>query len=328
MEIRRLQTTRDGTFLLSLPKEWAKRFNLHKGSPIYVKERMDGCLVLDPKYGVEETPEVTLKPSKSLKDAILSSYLLGYGVITIEADGRLEEEDKAKVRQAASRLIGVEVIEEDQRRITLQCLLQATAIPPEKILRRQYILSRSLLKDSFKALLSPSPKMVEEVRDRDEEVDRLYFLMVRLLRSLILNPRLSEKLGISPIDCLDYRLAASLVERIADTSVELASLAGRSKTQGKIPPKLFNLLKEMGGKLSEAYEEALKALFTRDEKNFNSALKGVELAALTLEKLESEALRHRGSPPILYILLTLIRTLLDQIKDITDLAYPRPSTST
>ena len=324
MEIRRLQSTRDGTFLLSLPKEWAKRFNLKKGSPIYVKERMDGCLILDPRYGIEETQEVTLKPSENLEDAILSSYLLGYGLITIEAERRLEEEDRERIRRAVSRLVGVEVIEEDERRVTLQCLLQATAIPPEKILRRQYVLSRSLLEDAFRALLTADPEAAGKVRERDEEVDRLYFLLVRVLRSLILNPRLSEKLGISPIDCLDYRLAASLVERIADTSVELADLTHRFKVQGMVARRLSSLLKAVGESLSQAYEEALKALFSRNNKIFNSALKSMEAATLTLERLEAEASKYGRSPPTLYILLTLTRTLLEQIKDITDLAYPRP----
>ena len=319
-----MQSTRDGTFLLSLPKEWAKRFNLKKGSPIYVKERMDGCLILDPRYGIEETQEVTLKPSENLEDAILSSYLLGYGLITIEAERRLEEEDRERIRRAVSRLVGVEVIEEDERRVTLQCLLQATAIPPEKILRRQYVLSRSLLEDAFRALLTADPEAAGKVRERDEEVDRLYFLLVRVLRSLILNPRLSEKLGISPIDCLDYRLAASLVERIADTSVELADLTHRFKVQGMVARRLSSLLKAVGESLSQAYEEALKALFSRNNKIFNSALKSMEAATLTLERLEAEASKYGRSPPTLYILLTLTRTLLEQIKDITDLAYPRP----
>ncbi|RLI28912.1 MAG: hypothetical protein DRO46_03360 [Candidatus Hecatellales archaeon] len=319
-----MQSTRDGTFLLSLPKEWAKRFNLKKGSPIYVKERMDGCLILDPRYGIEETQEVTLKPSENLEDAILSSYLLGYGLITIEAERRLEEEDRERIRRAVSRLVGVEVIEEDVRRVTLQCLLQATAIPPEKILRRQYVLSRSLLEDAFRALLTADPEAAGKVRERDEEVDRLYFLLVRVLRSLILNPRLSEKLGISPIDCLDYRLAASLVERIADTSVELADLTHRFKVQGMVARRLSSLLKAVGESLSQAYEEALKALFSRNNKIFNSALKSMEAATLTLERLEAEASKYGRSPPTLYILLTLTRTLLEQIKDITDLAYPRP----
>ncbi|RLI26664.1 MAG: hypothetical protein DRO52_02130 [Candidatus Hecatellales archaeon] len=324
VEIRRLQSTRDGTFLVTLPKEWAKRFNLQKGSPIHVKERVDGCLILDPRYGAEEAQEIVLRPSERMEDNILSSYLLGYEFVAVEAAGRLSEEERERVKRTASRLIGVEVIEEDERRILLQCLLRATAIPPEKILRRQYILSKSLLDDSFKALLSLNLGEAERIKDRDEEIDRLYFLLVRILRSLIVNPRLGEKLGISPIDCLDYRLVASLVEKIADTSVEVAELVGRLKAQGGIPKAFHSFLKTFSGKLSSTYEDALKAVFSRGERTVSQALKSLQEAMESLKSLEEDALKRKGNPPALYILLTLLGTLLDQIKDITDLAYPRP----
>lgn len=324
VEIRRLQSTRDGTFLVTLPKEWAKRFKLRKGSPIHVKERVDGCLVLDPRYGAEETQEIVLKPSQRIEDSILSSYLLGYEFVAVEGPGGLGEADRNRIKRTASRLIGVEVIEEDEKRILLQCLLRATAIPPEKILRRQYILSKSLLDDAFRTLLSLNLEEAGKVRSKDEEIDRLYFLLVRILRSLIVNPRLSEKLGISPIDCLDYRLVASLVERIADTSVEVAELAGRLKAQGGIPKAFLGFLEKFSGKLSSTYEDAVKALFSRGEKTVNQALKSLRDAAESLRSLEEEALRRRGNPPALYILLTLLGTLIDQIKDIMDLAFPRP----
>ncbi|HID18213.1 TPA: phosphate uptake regulator PhoU [Candidatus Bathyarchaeota archaeon] len=324
VEIRRLQSTRDGTFLVTLPKEWAKRFKLRKGSPIHVKERVDGCLVLDPRYGAEETQEIVLKPSQRIEDSILSSYLLGYEFVAVEGPGGLGEADRNRIKRTASRLIGVEVIEEDEKRILLQCLLRATAIPPEKILRRQYILSKSLLDDAFRTLLSLNLEEAGKVRSKDEEIDRLYFLLVRILRSLIVNPRLSEKLGISPIDCLDYRLVASLVERIADTSVEVAELVGRLKAQGGIPKAFLGFLEKFSGKLSSTYEDAVKALFSRGEKTVNQALKSLRDAAESLRSLEEEALRRRGNPPALYILLTLLGTLIDQIKDIMDLAFPRP----
>jgi phosphate uptake regulator len=324
VEIRRLQSTRDGTFLVTLPKEWAKRFKLQKGSPIHVKERVDGCLILDPRYGAEETQEIVLKPSQRIEDSILSSYLLGYEFVAVEEPGGLGEADRNRIKRTASRLIGVEVIEEDEKRILLQCLLRATAIPPEKILRRQYILSKSLLDDAFRVLLSLNLEEAGKVRNKDEEIDRLYFLLVRILRSLIVNPRLGEKLGISPIDCLDYRLVASLVERIADTSVEVAELVGRLKAQGGIPKAFLGFLEKFSGKLSSTYEDAVKALFSRGEKTVNQALKSLRDAAESLRSLEEEALRRRGNPPALYILLTLLGTLIDQIKDIMDLAFPRP----
>ncbi len=66
-------------------------------------------------------------------------------------------------------------------------------------------------------------ELAKNVIERDAESNKLYFLLVRILRTIIQNPSFSEKLGITPIECLDYRLAASLIEGIGDACVQVAS---------------------------------------------------------------------------------------------------------
>jgi phosphate uptake regulator len=320
IEIRRIQATRHGTFLVSLPKDWARRFNLQKGSPIYVKERTDGCLILDPQYEAEGYPEITIKLSKRIEDHIVSSYLLGYELITVEGLEGFKAE-RERIRRTASRLVGVEIVEEDENRMVLQCLLKATAIPPERILRRQYVLSRSLCEEAFAALLNLDVKTAEKLRGKDDEVDRLYFLLVRLLRSLIINPRLSEKLKISLIECLDYRLAASLMENMADTAVEVAELTGRVKIKGGNVRLLLGRLEDFSQALTLAYDEAVKALFSKDEKFMESSSKHMGEALEILRIIGEEASKY-NAPPTIYILLTLLGRLVNHIKDIADLVAP------
>jgi phosphate uptake regulator len=98
---------------------------------------------------------------------------------------------------------------------------------------------------------------------RDDESNRLYFLLVRILRTIIQTPRLSEKLGISPIECLDYRLAASLVEGIGDSCVQLAERTIALKGV-KLSGDLQKLLIELQAVCYEAHERALKAFLTKD----------------------------------------------------------------
>jgi len=325
IEVRRVQATKDGTFLVSLPKDWARRFSLRKGSPIYVKERTDGCLILDPQYEAEGYPEITIKLSKRIEDHIVSSYLLGYELITVEGLKGFTAE-RERIRRTAGRLVGVEIVEEDENRIVLQCLLKATAIPPERILRRQYVLSKSLCEEAFSALLNLDVKAAEKLRGKDDEVDRLYFLLVRLLRSLIINPRLSEKLKISLIECLDYRLAASLMENIADTAVEIAELTGRIKAKaGNIKP-LLGHLEDFSQALASAYDEAVKALFSKDERHREASSKHMGEASEILRLVEAEASK-RNAPPTIYILLTLLGRLINHIKDIADLVAPHPTSN-
>jgi len=321
IEIRKIQRTPDGTYLISLPKGWAKKFSLKKSSPLYVKERVDGCLILDPQYAVETSPQVTLKSSERLEDNILSSYLLGYEVITIESSRMAQDRDR--IKHAINRLIGVEIIEENSQRVIIQCLLKPSAFSPDKILRREYVLSTSMYKDAFNSFLRRDLPVARSMDERDEEVDRLYFLLVRLLRSLIMNPRLSEKLNVSLIDCLDYRLIAILIENIADQAVEIANCAINLKGK-KMAGELAELLKRVGENIRLTYEEAVKAIFSRDDRIMVSALKKLDETEADIGLLEKSLNRMRPqSSPTFYTLASILRRVLDSLTDMIDLVTPK-----
>jgi phosphate uptake regulator len=106
-------------------------------------------------------------------------------------------------------------------------------------------------------------QLAKSVIARDDESNRLYFLLVRILRTIIQNPRLSEKLGITSIECLDYRLAASLIEAIGDACVQVAAktieLAGV-----RLSEELRKLLVGLQAICHEAHEQALKAFVNKD----------------------------------------------------------------
>lgn len=322
VEVRKMQKTSDGTFFLTLPKSWASRFNLVKGSPIYIRERGDGCIVLDPKYAVDFAPEVTIKGLSRIKEEIISHYLLGYEVIVIEA-ARFTSEDRVRIRRIISSLIGVEIVEEEPGRMVLQCPLKASAFSPDKILRREYVLSSEMFKDALRSFINFDLPLAESVVERDEEVDRLYFLIVRLLRTLIMNPRLSEKLNVSLIDCLDYRLISSLIEGIADQSVQIGRLTSRLHKPAT-PPEVALMFSEVGDRVKESYEEAVKAVFARTERTLVRATDKMRETEPHLKRLEErlDSAQPNLAPAILNC-GSILQRIFGSLLDILDLVNLR-----
>ena len=264
MEFRKIQRTGGGTFFVCLPKQWAKRNGLERSSIVAISETADGRLVIDAKYNVERQPQtVVIKPTPFADREIVGKYLLGYDIIRVEAKDRISTADRERIRQASSRLIGLEIVEEDYAKIVMQCLLEPSAFPPGKILRREYSIASSMHRDAFTALVESDAQLAKNVIARDNEVNRLYFLLVRILRTVIQNPSLSEKLGILPIDCLDYRLIASFVEAIGDQSVQVAESAIRLEGVS-VMKELAQLLLKVHRIAFDAHENALKAVFSRD----------------------------------------------------------------
>ena len=325
MVLRKIQRTSSGTFFVCLPKDWAERSGLDRGSVISVSETSDGRLIIDTEYDVEPSPQTAvIKSTSHLEREIIEKYLLGYDAIQVEAKKRTSLSDRERVKQTSSRLVGLEIIEEDYSKIVMQCLLEPSAFPPERILRREYSIASGMHRDAVTALVEGDVHLAKNIVARDNEVDRLYFLLVRILRTVIQNPRLSEKLGILSIDCLDYRLAASLVESVADRSVQIAE---KSIQLGgaKIAEELSQLILKLHGVVYEAHENALRAMFSRDVSLAQSVSAEREKVAALIQEVEKAV--HGQSvefaPHVLAVISSMSR-IYDHSVDIADLVMPKP----
>src|SRR6266851_7925219 len=127
--------------------------------------------------------------------------------------------------------------------MVLQCLLEPSLLVPERILSRLGMLSMPMELYATDAFVNSNMERAKGIIERDEEVDRWYFLLVRLVRAAISDTYLLEKMKVSSVDCLDFRLLGSYIETFADYSVTVAE-STESKTT--IPNDLQLLLQKIG----------------------------------------------------------------------------------
>jgi phosphate uptake regulator len=198
-----------------------------------------------------------------LSREIIGRYLLGFDIVRIEAKELIDFDVRNVDKATVGSLIGLEIVEENYSQIVLQCLLEPSGFPPEKILRRNYAIVAGMNRDVVNSFVDGDLQRAKSVIARDDESNRLYFLLVRILRTIIQNPRLSKKLGITTIECLDYRLAASLIEAIGDTSVKIASKT-MELNEIKPPEELRKLLIGLQTICYDSHEQALKSFVNKD----------------------------------------------------------------
>lgn len=324
MELRRIQMTRGGTFFVTLPKDWALQNGIKRSSVVATSVSPNGRLIIDPRYNLEPaTPSITIKPSPHLSREIIGKYLLGYDVIRVEAKDRITTEQREVIKQTSTRLIGLEIMEEDYAKIVLQCLLEPSALYPEKILRREHLITAGMYQDAITALIETDTQLGKNVIARDNEADRLYFLLVRILRTIIQNPSLSEKLDIYPIDCLDYRLTASLIESVGDQASLIAEYAIRLGNS-KLAKEASQTLIELHKVVYESYGDALAAFLSRNI----SMAEAVRSRKTTVEELYRKVESVANTLPMeaaqnLIPVISLISRIYDYSVDISDLTTPR-----
>lgn len=217
----------EGTILVSLPKEWVRKNGIKKGDTLSVDELSARKLVVRPyEGGDEEKKQIAIEYPQDdfsqVANDVTGAYLLGYDIIRVVGNRVISREDRSGIKATIGRLVGLEIMDEDSKKMTLQFLLEPTAIVPAQIVMRMSGLLDGMLKDVAEALSKGDPKLLALVAERDDEVDRLYFLLVRATRTAIVRPDMAEGYGLSPVDLLDYRVLASFLESIGDALSELS----------------------------------------------------------------------------------------------------------
>jgi phosphate uptake regulator len=264
LDLRRLQRTSDGTFFVTLPKGWVLRNKLERGAILNFSERKDGKLLAEP-YGEQERKiaTVTLTPSPMLRREIEEKYLLGYDVFEIVSQEVIQSDTRETVRRIVRSLVGLEIVEEDAKKMVIQCLIEPSLLFPDRILRRLHLITLSMHKDAISSFVRGDSRLAHTVVERDEDVDRLYFLLVRVVRAALTDPAIAEKLGTSAIECLDHRILASFVENFADYAADIAESTW-SRAKGKDMDGTIRSIERAGEILNRMHKDAVEAVFTQN----------------------------------------------------------------
>jgi phosphate uptake regulator len=250
---------------------------------------------------------------------ITGAYLIGNNTIKIEGSQTISREDRDQVKAVIRRLVGLEIMDEDSRSITLQFLPEPSTLDPEKIVRRMGSLTRGMLRDAREALATEDRKTMALIAERDDEVDRLYFLLVRAIRTATIDTEISERYNLSPVECLDYRVLASFIEGVGDT---VAEFSGRASEELPGP----TAAKEIGEvlKILEEMEETSVRIFLGREggQNRKGYLQVDGMHREVITRLRGIAQEGNISTRAVVDLLGMLERISKAFVDISDLSLP------
>ena len=243
--VRRLQRI-GSSILVSLPKEWVDANKLDKSSQVELETGQDSISISANKE-TRPTKELVisypLPKEENIVANITGAYLLGYDIIEINSKSIIPGKDREEIRNSMRRLVGMEIIEEDASHINMQFLLDATTLNPAKILKRMSSIALGMYNDVLNGLISDDKSNLQTLSKRDVEVNRQYFLLVRLIRSTLVDKRLSNVFNLKNIDILDYRVAANVLENAGDSIVELSNFIFHFSLSKEYSKKIYDVVK-------------------------------------------------------------------------------------
>jgi len=317
---RRLQKI-GSSILVSLPKEWVDANNLNKSNQVEIETNQNN-LSIRTQQSKRPSKEIEisypLPKGESIVPTMTGAYLLGFDLIKIVGKSPISISDRESVRGSMRRLVGMEIIDEDATNISVQFLLDETSVNPQNILKRMSSIALGMFSDVVSSLQSGDKTNLETISNRDAEINRQYFLLVRLIRSTIMDTRLAGIFNLENIDILDYRIAANTLEIAGDTVVELSESLIKSNLSKVELKKLHDFAKDME-------EIQIKSIDSFISNNRTLAINAITLQRNNFEKISKIRTSLESKKQIslaFFDLIYMFEKILQSWSDITDLVKP------
>ncbi|MCS7142960.1 MAG: phosphate uptake regulator PhoU [Aigarchaeota archaeon] len=325
---RSLQLTGKRSYSITLPKGWVSAQGLKTGDSLILEVCEDGTIRVKPEMRgpTRENSKFIINDTALIGRDVLAAYLMGYDNIVIEAKKPLSQENVKNVKMVIRGLAGAEIIDEGENRIEIQILLDSGAVEPMKVLSRQNSLVKSMINDAFLSIINVNNERAMKVLGRDEEVDRHYFTLVRVVRAAMKDPVIASELKLNALQLMDIRLVAKFIEDVGDRAANMASHTLLEGFKG-FSDEMNELLGNLNEVLITLQNSAFEAFTNEDLKLATEVIKARERVINLITKI-SKLQEPTASPTksATMILLNADAINLNQV-DIADIVAPAKRTA-
>ena len=307
--------------MVSLPKEWVDKNGLEKNSEVDVETGINSVSI-SAGSGIRPSSEIEIQyppvKDENIAASLTGAYLLGYDIIRIRSKSSIPADEREKIRSSMRRLVGMEIVEEDAATVDMQFLPDAATLNPQKILKRMSNIVLGMFDDVTACLLETNRSNLLTMENRDNEVNRQYFLLVRLVRSTMADKRLHSAFNLENIDILDYRIAAHLLEDAGDTVVQLALQLHETS----MPPAYLEKIHDVAEEFAYMGRSVIDAFVGSDRKAAIVAISQHKQFEKRMQNLRT-SLKSEKNISVTYLdLLYLFERIEKAWNDIADLIKP------
>ncbi|NUN11848.1 phosphate uptake regulator PhoU [Candidatus Micrarchaeota archaeon] len=281
-----------------------------------MNETQDGSLILSlkearAKFNVFELDVTHVSSEEEIKRRCYSAYMVGYQLIKVHSKNKIPSEYRQALVSSVKRLIGVEVVEESPELIVLQDFFSNEGLTALKTLKRMVLIANSMFEEFLLALEKKAS--FASVIEKDDDLDRLMFLMLRQLNLALRNPATLNELNLTAPQCVDYATLARYMERIGD-KIAFAASSMQSFNQ-PIDSKIVRFFRK-------AFDEYVQAIDSFLERDVKKAISVIDARAKMREerKLLAKQLSSSKHAVENVLFLELAVNVVDHSGEISELA--------
>lgn len=194
------------TLTLTIPSEWAKRFNLEAGSEIDVSERENGLFISTQKNGHTKKAEfdITGLDISTMWKYFMAVYREGYDEVRVKFDptvrfdspykfftphkpdvkyrkGKEKETPLEYLHNVVNRFVGFEITDHGKDYVVIKDMSEPSSKEFDNALRRVFLLIQQMAEETCNALESGDVSMLRHIHDVDINLDKFHDYCVRIM---------------------------------------------------------------------------------------------------------------------------------------------------
>jgi len=256
-EARKILRVGAKSYAVSIPKKWASVLGLKPGDTVDVILDKNGLIIIRPRKIVSNITSAniaTINASELSREelfkAIEGSYIEGYDVIKIAGLDEPEIIAAELATKITTRLPGTVVLEEDGG-ILIKVALSEEVVSLDEVVQKMMSVLSSMYARMLDFLRKPAQRSHgEKILVLDDELDRMYFLGLRIIKKQLVRSRLSDSSN-ELRALIDAALLIKAIEHVGD------SLDRSVRVLLEEP----SIVETYGGELFELYRMSMKLVF-------------------------------------------------------------------
>ena len=198
-------------------------------------------------------------------------------------------------REFTQMAIGFEVIEETDMMIILKDLLNPSEMPFENTIKRMFVIVKNMQIDALSAFENGGDHgIADDVIKRDNDVDRLNWLIARQTNMILKNARLSRKMGAPTSKVVNTYIISRIIERIGDHAVRIAENV-KKISGSQIDKDLLASIMRANNLAISLFDKSIVSFFNSDLKGSNKNIEQVEKLEELYDKIALLAMKEEPS---------------------------------
>jgi phosphate uptake regulator len=315
--------------MITLPKDWANSVGLNKNDTVGVQAHPDGSLSLYPKGSAPAPKRCTkvIDVSKTkdrgfLNRQLIGAYVAGHTSILVTSDQSMPTSVSAAIANFVQTAIGLEIIEADDTHMLISDLLEHKAIDPKKTIERMRLLVRGMIRDVFDAAYTGNLDGITDMKSRDTEIDRIYWLTSRQCNIVQKDLAASNRMSLPLFEMTACLALTRILEVIGDHVIIVASYLNRLNEGEGTCSRIDKETYDFGMKAVDIMANAVKSWVDRDMVLADKTVKDAdEMIAIACKASKSVAVTECISVSAKDLMLFSARRMCEYSKLISETTF-------